>query len=37
VAGFLRDRRVTGPVGIEETVRFFAVDGLRQAMPGVGR
>ena len=35
VAGFLRDRRVTGPVGIEETVRFFAVDGLRQAMPGV--
>jgi Xaa-Pro dipeptidase len=35
VAGFLRDRRVAGPVGIEETVRFFAVDGLRQAMPGV--
>ena len=35
VAGFLRDRRVTGPVGIEETVRFFAVDGLRQVMPGV--
>jgi Xaa-Pro dipeptidase len=35
VAGFLRDRRITGPVGIEETVRFFAVDGLRQVMPGV--
>jgi Xaa-Pro dipeptidase len=35
VAGFLRDRRLAGPVGIEETVRFFAVDGLRQAMPGV--
>jgi Xaa-Pro dipeptidase len=35
VAGFLRDRRVSGPVGIEETVRFFAVDGLRRAMPGV--
>jgi Xaa-Pro dipeptidase len=35
VAGFLRDRRLTGPVGIEETVRFFAVDGLRQAMRGV--
>jgi Xaa-Pro aminopeptidase len=35
VAGFLRDRRLTGPVGIEETVRFFAVDGLRQAVPGV--
>jgi len=36
VAGILRDRRVTAPVGIEETVRFFAVDGLRRAMPGVG-
>ena len=35
VAGFLRDRGLAGPVGIEETVRFFAVDGLRQAMPGV--
>jgi len=35
VAGFLRDRRATGPVGIEETVRFFAMDGLRQVMPGV--
>lgn len=35
VAGFLTDRRATGPVGIEETVRFFAVDGLRRAMPGV--
>ena len=35
VAGFLRDRRATGPVGIEETVRFFAVDGLRHAMSGV--
>jgi Xaa-Pro dipeptidase len=30
VAGALRGRRVAGrPVGIEETVRFFAVDGLR--------
>ena len=27
VAGILRDRKVTGPVGVEETVRFFAVDG----------
>ncbi len=27
VAQFLRDRRLTGPVGIEETVRFFAVAG----------
>jgi Xaa-Pro dipeptidase len=34
VAGALRDRRVANrPVGIEETVRFFAVDGLRRAMP----
>jgi Xaa-Pro dipeptidase len=37
VAGFLRDRgAAAGPVGIEETVRYFAVDGLRQALPGVG-
>jgi Xaa-Pro dipeptidase len=35
VAGFLRDRRLSGPVGIEERVRFFAVDGLRRAMPHV--
>ena len=35
VAGILRDRRITAPVGIEETVRFFAVDNLRRAMPGV--
>ena len=31
VAGALRDRKVWGkPVGIEETVRFFAYDGLRK-------
>ena len=35
VAGFLRDRRLAGPVGIEETVRYFAVDGLQRAMPGI--
>ena len=35
VAGILRDRKVTAPVGVEETVRFFAVDGLRRAMPRV--
>jgi Xaa-Pro dipeptidase len=35
VAGFLRDRRLAGPVGIEETVRFFAVDNLRRARPGL--
>jgi Xaa-Pro dipeptidase len=34
VAGILRDRKITAPIGIEETVRFFAVDGLRKAMPG---
>ncbi|HVI60496.1 MAG TPA: Xaa-Pro peptidase family protein [Luteimonas sp.] len=35
VAGFLRDRKLAGsPVGIEETARFFLVDGLRQALPG---
>jgi Xaa-Pro aminopeptidase len=36
VAGALRDRKAHGkPVGVEETVRFFAVDGLRKALPGV--
>jgi Xaa-Pro dipeptidase len=35
VAGVLRDRKVMTPVGIEETVRFFAVDGLRRVMPRV--
>ncbi|HEX8640972.1 MAG TPA: Xaa-Pro peptidase family protein [Allosphingosinicella sp.] len=35
VAGVLHDRRLTGAVGIEETVRYFAVDGLRRATPGV--
>ncbi len=36
VAGALRDRKAQAkPVGIEETVRFFAVDGLRKALPRV--
>jgi Xaa-Pro dipeptidase len=36
VAGALRDRKVAArPVGIEETVRYFAVDGLRKAMPRI--
>ncbi|MEA3064711.1 MAG: Xaa-Pro dipeptidase, partial [Sphingomonadales bacterium] len=36
VAGALRDRKAAArPVGIEETVRFFAVDGLRKAMPRI--
>ena len=35
VAGFLKDRRLASqPIGVEETVRFFAVDGLRKALPG---
>lgn len=34
VAGFLRDRKLAGrPVGIEETARFFAFDGLAQQLP----
>jgi Xaa-Pro aminopeptidase len=34
VAGFLRDRKLAGrSIGIEETVRYFAVDGLAQALP----
>jgi Xaa-Pro dipeptidase len=35
VASLLRDRKVSAPLGVEETVRFFAVDGLRKAMPRV--
>jgi len=35
VSGILRDRKVSGPIAVEETVRFFAVDALRRAMPGV--
>lgn len=33
VAAFLGERQATGAIGIEETVRFFAVDGLRAALP----
>lgn len=35
VAGILNDRKVRDPVGIEETVRYFAIDGLMRAMPDV--
>jgi Xaa-Pro dipeptidase len=35
VAGILRDRKVKDPVGIEETVRYFAIDGLMRVMPDV--
>ena len=35
VAGFLKDRKAAaGPIGVEETVRYFAVDGLAKALPG---
>jgi Xaa-Pro dipeptidase len=35
VAGFLKDRKLaTKPVGIEETDRYFIVDGLQHALPG---
>ena len=31
-AGFLRDRKLTGAIGVEETVRFFINDGLARAL-----
>lgn len=35
VAAFLRERKLaTQPIGIEETVRYFAVGGLQRALPG---
>ncbi|MFC3580672.1 M24 family metallopeptidase [Sphingomonas hylomeconis] len=34
VAGFLRDRKLAArPIGIEETMRFFAVDALQHVLP----
>ena len=34
IAGVLAERKLAGhPIGIEETVRYFAVDGLRHALP----
>lgn len=34
VAGFLRDRKLANrPVGVEETARFFAFDGMRKLLP----
>ena len=36
VAGFLKERKLADrPIGIEETLRYFAVDGLQRALPGV--
>lgn len=35
VAGFLKERKLAGrPIGIEETDRYFIVDGLQKALPG---
>lgn len=35
-AGWLKERRLAGgPIGVEETVRFFVSDGLAQLLPGV--
>ena len=33
IAGILRDRGTTGRIGIEERLRFFIYDGLRQELP----
>ncbi|ONF97275.1 M24 family metallopeptidase [Sphingomonas jeddahensis] len=34
IAGYLKERNLAArPIGIEETVRFFAVDGLRRLLP----
>ncbi|CAN5548589.1 metallopeptidase MdpA [soil metagenome] len=33
IAGILRDRKTTGTIGVEERLRFFIYDGLRQQMP----
>jgi Xaa-Pro dipeptidase len=35
IAGILKDRGVTGKVGIEERLRFFVYDGVRQEMPSL--
>lgn len=36
VAGWLRERKLArGAIGIEETVRYFAVEGLQRSLPGV--
>ncbi len=35
VAGFLKERKLaTRPIGIEDNVRYFAVNGLAQVLPG---
>ena len=34
VKGILDDRKVSGPLGLESTVRYFVVEGLKRDMPG---
>lgn len=34
VRGVLEDRGVSGPLGLEASVRYFVVDGLKRDMPG---
>jgi Xaa-Pro dipeptidase len=35
VGGWLKERKLgSGTIGVEETVRYFAVDGLQRALPG---
>jgi Xaa-Pro dipeptidase len=35
IAGFLRDRRISGAIGMEETVRYFAMNGLGSVAAGI--
>jgi Xaa-Pro dipeptidase len=35
IAGILRDRGATGKVGVEERLRFFVYDGVREEMPSL--
>jgi Xaa-Pro dipeptidase len=36
VGGWLKERKLgSGTIGVEETVRYFAVDGLQRALPGI--
>jgi Xaa-Pro dipeptidase len=35
IGGFFRDRGISGAIGMEETVRYFAMNGLGSAAPGI--
>jgi Xaa-Pro dipeptidase len=35
LAGAMRDRGVAGPLAVESTTRFFIVDGMKKAAPGL--